>query len=456
MAPSSHIVRWTIATIIGAVACASAPSAAAQAWSSPLTIPAARSGEPSALAVDRDGNAIVVWGTEVSQRSPGTLTIDVARARDGKRTRWQRGPSLILDTARSAAGDVDVLVQEGSASPYRLVLLRAGRDGHVRRVWSTKTHISSGGFGTKAQVARRGSRVAVAWLAARSGRQFAPVRLRLATGSGGAMHTHTVDGALPRWVDNHLGHVHSSDLAIDASGAPVIAFTARRMLARKALVLATIAADGRVRTRQISPGVEGLVTLRTTQSARIGVLVEDTGIQDDFGECVTDPTPRRLSAVVREPRERRFGALQLLATPPFSCYGTGGRLGSGPNDRLVVVWGTAPEARPGLPTVQLATAQAGQPFAPPTTVATGLLLRSAAFDANAASVAMTRPPDESAPTSGPLFLQRFGLGSPGPLQPIDGAYVRSVLTDADPSGHVALAWRRGPSKDLLLSTSSQR
>ncbi len=439
----------------GALACASAPTAAAQTWSSPLAIPAARSGEPSALAVDRDGDAIVVWGTEVRQGLPGTLTIDVVRARDGKRTRWQRRASLLLDTARSAAGDVDVLVQEGSASPYRLLLFRAGRDGRVRRLWSTRTHVAAGGFGTKGQVARRGSRVAVAWLAARSGKRFAPVRLRLATGSGDALHTHTVGGALPRWVDNHLGYVHSSDLAIDASGAPVIAFTARRMLARKVLVLATLAANGHVRTRQLSPGVEGLVTMRTTRSGRIGVLVEDTGIQDDFGECVTDPTPRRLSAAVRERGARTFGVLQLLATPPYSCYGTDGRLVAGPDDRLAVVWGTAPEARPALPTVQLAAAPAGRPFAPPATLATGLLLRSAAHDANAITVAMTRPPDEAVSTAGPLFVQRFGLGSPGPLQPIDGAYVWSVLTDADPGGRVALAWRRGPSKDLLLSTSSQ-
>ncbi len=450
-----RIARSAIALLIGAlaVACALAPAVSAQAWSSPLTISYPGSGQPSALAVDRDGNAIVVWGMDVQQyRSPGNLTIDTVEAGTGLSTRAQSGDALILDIARSAAGDVDVLVQEGSVSPVRLVLLHAGRDGSVRRVWSTRTQISAGGYGMKAAVARRGSRVAVAWLAARSSRNFAPVRLRLATGRGGSLHIHNVDGVLPSWVDNHLGHVHSSDLAIDASGRPVIAFTARRRLSRRTLVLATLGTDGRVRTRQLSPGVEGLVTMRDTPGGRIGVLVEDTGIEGDFGECVNDLTPRRLVAVLRGRRSSRFGTLQHVATPPFSCNGTEGQLVAGPDDRLSIVWGTAPDMPPELAAVHVATAQAGQRFTAPATIATGLLLRSAAYDADALTIATVRPLGEVVTTAGPLFVQRFGLGAPGPLQPIDGAFVRTVLGDADPSGRVGLAWQRGSSQDLLLST----
>lgn len=443
--------------LAGSIVCSLLGAATAHGWSSPRTIPAPAGGEPRALAVDRDGNAIVVWGTDVLQRSPGELTVDVLRAGDANPTRLQRGRSLILDVARSAAGDVDLLVQEGTRSPFRLVLLHVARDGSARVTWTTTTHIPPSGFGAKAAVARRGSHVAVAWLAARSSRRFAPVRLRLAVSQDGRrFRTRTVGGVLPSWVDNHLGSVHSSDLAIDAAGEPVIAFTARRTLSRKTLVLASITRSGRVRTRQLNPGVEGLVTMRATQSGRIGVLVEDTGIEGDFGECVNDPTPRRLWAVIRERGSRRFGVVQPIATPPVSCYHTEGRLVTGPADRLAIVWGTAPEAPPELPTIQAAFAEVNLPFAAPATIATGLLLRSAAFDSSALNVAMIRSPEAFSLNAGPLFSQRFplgGLAPPAPLEPLDGSYVWRVLSDADPSGLVALAWQRRPRGDLLLSVA---
>jgi hypothetical protein len=219
------------------------------------------------------------------------------------------------------------------------------------------------------------------------------------------------------------------------------------------LVLASIDPRGAVDARQLRHGVEGLVTMRATTGGRIGVLVEDSGISDDFGECIEDSTPRRLTAVVRERGARRFDAPQLLATPPVSCYHTAGRVLAGAADRLAIIWGVVPEVLTQAPTVQAAFAAVDQPFTKPATIANGLILRSAAFDADALNVAMVRSSSTSNIEVGPLFSQRFGPEAPGPLQPIDLSPAWNVLSDADPTGVVATAWQRQPKGDLLLSVS---
>ena len=444
-------ITWCTRTVLaGLVAgCLVVPTAAAQAWSSPVAIGAPAAGEPNVLAVDRDGSAIIVWGTDVHRGLPGELTVDVVRA-GGERSRWRRGRSVILDSARSSTGDLDLLVMEGIRSPYRLVLFRILRDGTVRRAWSTQVRRAATDFAALAMVARRGSRVAVAWLANSSGRRFRPQTLRLAISDrAGRWRAHAVKGVLPSWVDNHLGSVYSGDLAIGRAGDPVVAVTAHRR-SRRMLVISSLTVDGAVRTRQLSQGLGGLVSMRATPSGRIGVLVEASGIED-FGECHSHGPSRRLSTVIRERGAERFGAAQLLAAPPSSCYRTQGRLVASTGNRLAVVWGTAPEVAPELSAVQVALADDNAPFTTPVTIGTGLVLRAATYGANTLTVSMIQPTSVQAPDSGPLFAQRFALTATR-LEPIGASPAwGTVLSDGDRTGLVAVAWQVRPSHDLLLS-----
>ena len=59
-----------------------------------------------------------------------------------------------------------------------------------------------------------------------------------------------------------------------------------------------------------------------TRGGRVGLLVEDTGIEGDGGECVADAGGRHIRVLVRERGEARFGSAQTIESPRFGCGST--------------------------------------------------------------------------------------------------------------------------------------
>jgi hypothetical protein len=286
--------------------------------------------------------------------------------------------------------------------------------------------------------------------------------LRLATSANGHRFapTRPLNGVLPSWLATEdIGYVSSLGIALGAGGSPVVALTAWHR-PRGALVVASLTRAGRVRERTVTRGVEGLVTVRATPTGRVGVLVYDTGIEGEGGECVGDGDPRRVWAAVREPATTAFGPARRLDSLPFVCAAAGAQLVEGPGGRLAILWGTA-EDFPGPggvtqgPTIRLAQAPPGAPFGAAATVLRDVALRSATFDASGAiAVAVTQPDDPSGgPSSGPLLVRRIGPdGAVTDPVTLDAAGAGVVVSDTDPDGRPVVAWRATAAGGLRIAT----
>jgi hypothetical protein len=431
--------------------------AAAAAADFTLTIPAPAGGSPrvfeTGARTGEGGASIVVWSTDSVCEGLGPLTVDTMFAGPGRaRRRWTAERSTLADVARDSAGDLDLLTMAGSATPgtfeARLVLYRAVQNGRVRRVWS-------GGRSWKAAVARRGRRLAIAWLQTIGGHGSSPGRvvLRLVTSPDGRRFSaaHTIGHVLPSWLSgDQPGFVNDLALALDAGGRPVVALTASRRAA-PALVLATLTTRGRVRSRQLARGVDGLVDAQATRSGRVAVIVEDTGIEGEVGECVSDHKPRRIWGTIRDAHATRFGAVVMLHTGPYTCEDSPAQLVTGSSSVPAVVWGSAAGAPQTPPSVMLALALPGGPFAPAVTIASGALFRTATWREGGGilSVVTTRPTDPHNLYGGPLVHQGVTAGSGvSPAEPFDPAGAETVIsatTDSD------VAWQRPGSRDLQLT-----
>ncbi|MDP1849908.1 MAG: hypothetical protein Q8K79_19135 [Solirubrobacteraceae bacterium] len=339
-----------------------------------------------------------------------------------------------------------------SADEPRLVLYRARQNGGVRRVWSA-------GAGRQAAVARRGKRLAIAWIKTirERGTGAGRVVLRLVTGTGKRFaRPRTIEHVLPSWLaDDEPAFVNDLALTLDVSGHPVVALTVSRRGA-PVLVLASLTNTGRVRARQLTRGVDGLVNAQTTRGGRVAVTVEDTGIEGERGECVGDQRPRQIWGTVREPKATRFGAVVRLHSGAFSCADSAAQLVTNAGERPAVLWGSANAAPQAPPTVKLATAAVGKPFGTPATVASNALFRTATYHAGASMLlaVTTRPTDPTNPYSGPLVLQAITAGSGvGPREPIDLAGAQNVLSDTTDNGTNSLvAWQTTGTRDLRLTS----
>ena len=443
--------RRILTAAVGAFALGLVPGTAqAQA---PFVVPAPSKGAPSVVAAGEQGAAIVAWSTSAIYEGFGPLTVDtVLPGPDRTRRRWSTDRSLLQSSAGDGAGNLDLLTiksPRGAGAKPRLVLYRARQGARVRQVWT-------GPWRPNAAVARRGNSVAIAWIEPVRVRGSRPDRqvLRLTTSTGGGRFTRprAITGVLPRFIGrDDPAYVSDLDLTLDAGGNPVVALTAWHRPA-PVLVLASLTRAGRVRARKVASGVDGLVDAHTTATGRVAVLVEDTGIEGDAGECVGDGNGRKIWATVREPGTSAFGAVQRLESTPFSCAGTGSELVSSDGGLIGVLWSNAPEGlAPAAPSVQLATAAPGSAFGAPAII-DGALLRAATFHGGSLFVLTSRPTDVHNPYAGPLVLQAVTGGSGiGPLEPVEPNGAAGVVADTSPSGTATLlAWRAVGRRDLQL------
>ena len=404
-----------------------------------FSVPAPAKGSPKVLSSGNSGASLLVWATNDIYEGFGPLTVDTIRGgRDRRRTRMTIRDAELADSARDRAGHLDLLVarkpRRASSQPV-LALYRALQGGRVRRVWS-------GGLGRVAAVARRDSAVAVAWVEQTGTRSL----IKLATSRDGLHFTRTriVSGVLPRFP--HTGPVSSVndlDVSLDAHHRPVLGVTISRRV-NPVLVLAALTRHGKVRARQVSDDVDGLIHLETTARGRVAVAVDDTGIEGERGECVGDPNGRRLFAATRERTSARFHVVQRLDAHPLDC-GSGGAQLETIGERVAVLWTRPGETR----TIEGALAEPGRPFAAPTALASGAVLRAATDWRGQLAFASIIPGADV--YAGPLALQIVNASGVNPREPIATNSTGLVLLDRDPHDiDMLAAWQDAGSREVQL------
>lgn len=405
-----------------------------------FSVPAPAKGSPQVLSPGNSGASVLVWATDDVYEGFGPLTVDsIHSGPDRERTRTTVADAELADSARDGAGHLDLLVARKprrATSQPALSLYRALQDGQVRRVWS-------GGPGRVAAVARRDSAVAVAWIEQAGTRS----QLKLVMSRDGShfSRARTVTAVLPRFPrTGPVSSVNDLDLALDAHHRPVLGVTISRRV-NPVLVLAALTARGGVRTRQVSNDVDGLVQLETTARGRVAVVVDDTGIEGERGECVGDATGRRLFASTRERTSARFHVVQRLDTHPLEC-GSGGAKLVTIGERAAVLW-----TRPGrAPTIQGAQAEPGRPFAAATALASGAILR-AATDWRGQLVFASTIPAADVYAAGPLALQVINASGVNPREAISTNATGLVLLDRDPDDiDMLAAWQEPGSRTVQL------
>ena len=212
----------------------------------------------------------------------------------------------------------------------------------------------------------------------------------------------------------------------------------------------------KVTSRQVVSGVEGLVSdVRVTEAGRVVVLVEDTGIEGEVGECVDDGKPRRVWAAVREPAAQRFSAARVLESLNFVCSASGAQLASGGGERVVALWGVASEAEPHVPpAVRQADALGGSPFAAPRTSFGGVSLGDAIFDGQGGlAVAGFAAPDREHAYGGPLMIQREGPGAAPVVEKITTAATFAARLASLGAGELLVAWAQQGGVHISATTA---
>ena len=369
----------------------------ATAVAAPLSFPALPDDRPRGMAVGTDGR-----GAVLVQNGDSQALIDL---RDG--TRRELGPARELDRVQRADGGVDMLVR--TEDPLRHPQLAVRRLRPSGRLYGpiifTDVDASVGA------IARGRDRTAFAWSQGR--------RLRLHSLIDGviASKTYTVALAAGRPTDLALG--------IDGRGRLTLA-----AMTARGLVVAAIDRRGKVLRRQVFSRVAGLVSIAVTPGGRVGVLVEDTGIEGDAGECVADGAGRHVRAVVRESLARSFGAPQTIESPPFGCGSGGALLRATRGEGLTAIYQAGSYDLPPL-RVKRAVAPRGQRFGAPlatlddarsdTAVVTkdgqlviGLLRKTTTPEVFSGSLAVFRAPDAYVEVDpGPAFSPLLALDAAG-------------------------------------------
>lgn len=302
------------------------------------------------------GGALVVSGTRPNPYDSGdVITVRRYSATADPAAVATLGKAQLLDERASTKDDL-LLVRlnaVGLVSLGRLQLVKLSADGRLRTVWS-----APGLSSATATLARDGrGRVAVAWLTGPAGNAGQPI-VRLATSRDGRTFSNA------RTVRQRGGKPLGAGalaLALDRHGAPVLSIV--RSGRPGATTVARISARGTVLSSQRFSTVSGTPSMAQTASGRIALLVHDTGIEGEIGECVGDGSPRRVWAAVAEPGSTRFGAPASLNTQRAYC-GDGGapELLTAPGNAFVVAFGAIPDGT-AVPEVRVATAAPGAGFA---------------------------------------------------------------------------------------------
>jgi hypothetical protein len=244
------------------------------------------------------------------------------------------------------------------------------------------------------------------------------------------------DGGLPtrvRAVPLSLRGVVDLGLTLDARGR----LTAAVATGRDGLVVAALTRRGAVVRRQRYRAATGLVHMAVTAGGRVGVLIEDTGIEGEGGECVADRGGRHIRAITRAPRAERFGALQLVESPPFGCGSGGALLRALPADGLVAIFQGGSYDHPPL-LVRITRAPSGRRFGRPATLATDARADTAVVTQRGELVVgLLRRTTQPEVYSGSLGLLRM----PGGLAEVDPGPAFAPLVSLDGDGDADLVWR---------------
>jgi hypothetical protein len=390
-----------------------APATAGAAFTAPVSIPLADQDVPVGVAFAGAGS-----GAVVTQRlgGPGGSMQSVITVPAATRTNF--ADSVVLDSVRRQDGGVDLLVRHTADLTRRgdLILRRVLTSGRVLDLWSVRTGA------TRGALARGAARTVVTWP------EGSTLRVMTRPDRGVPSRPRVARLGLKGYID--------VDLAIDHGGRPVVAVSQPRGGA----VLASLTPHGAtVRERQVAAGASGLVQIAVTAAGRVGVLAEDTGIEGDGGECVTDRQGRHIRVVVREAGKRRFGAVQTIESPRFGCGSSGALLRALPGDALTVIYQGGSYDFPPL-LARASTAPRAKPFGAPVTLATDARADTAVVTASGQLVtALLRKTAEPELFSGALSVLR----SSGPEEPIAPGPVSSPLLGLDKAGAAVLAWRSG-------------
>jgi hypothetical protein len=448
-------LRLTALALVASGLTVAATPAAAVTWRPAVTLPSVARARPLAVEAEPGGGVLLVTAAPAADYSSANVLVEAVDGSGALRRRTIVPYASVVGQAPAADGGLELLVQQAlprdpRSNRRRLKLLHVTPDGGVRTQWSDAPPTDLAAFDSSPS-----GRTAIVWVTQRGlwyapspdGRRFSAPRL--------------TRGLLPAGLAG--GAVVDLGITIGDRGAPVIALTggiARRSFA----VLGGIDREGRASHRQLAPNVEGLVHLTRTASGRIGVLIEDTGIEGERGECVGDGMPRRIYGTVREAGAPGFGALRQLDATPFACQQAPARLLAGPGDRLAVIWGFAgPLDTPSFqgappyelhdpPTIRLAEAPPGRPFGSYVEPWTNLVLAGAAFDQHDGTLDVAINGGDHPgrfPYGDRLLMQsRTPDGKLAPAQQLDATGPAEVAP-IDPQ-RPALAWAVGAERRLSL------
>jgi len=395
------------------------PASASAAFGPPVSIPATGGEAPRALAF-ADGRGVLVTqagGEPYSQATQHTIAIPGGR-------RQTFADTSILDSVARQDGGVDLLVRRTSDPLKRadITLRRVLPSGKVYDLWSVRTRA------TRGALARGKGRTFVAWP------------------EGSALKLITrPDGGIPSRPHNArigVAGVVDLDLAVDGRGRLVAAVAT----AGAGTVVASLRSTGTVLQRERRRDAGGLVEIAVTRGGRVGVLVEDTGIEGDYGECVSDGAGRHIRVLVRERGEPRFGSARAVESPRFGCGPGGALLRALPADALVVVYQGGSYDFPPL-LARASTAPRGEPFAAPATIAT---------DARADTAVVTRDGELvigllRKTTAPELFEGALStLRGSSPEEPVAAGPASSPLLARDRAGRAVLAWRAGATLQVAV------
>jgi hypothetical protein len=389
------------------------PATAGAAFAPPLSLPASGGETPRAIALGAGGRGVLI--TQDGGPPNSTATQSAITFPAGKRSTFD--DTTILDSVARQDGGVDLLVRRGSDLGKRadITLRRVLPTGKIYDLWSVRT------AATRGALARGRDRTFVAWPEGSS--------LEIVTRPDGGIPTH------PHTASLGLRGYDDLDLGVDAGGRLVAAVTSSRL----GLVVASLRSTGTVLRRQVSSKVDGLVQVAVTNGGRVGVLVQDTGIEGDFGECVADGAGRHVYAVLRAHGATSFGSVQTIASPPFGCGSTGALIRALPGDGFAVRYQGGSYDHPPL-LAQAATAASGHRFGTPVTVASDARDDTAVVThAGQLVTALLRKTVDPEVYSGALSILR----TPGTEEPVAPGPVSAPLLARGSTGGAVLAWRAG-------------
>jgi hypothetical protein len=410
------------------------PAAAAFTWSAPqpLTGPG-----PVIASVPRaDGSTLLAFGQRSGPgQGPGSLFLQRLRPNGDVETATTLGQVMVVAQRPAPTGGVDLLVLEGSSRARNttgtLALLRLSTALKPRRLWAAERATSLADFGRSAL-----GGYAIAW--------YDRAGLHVVTSPDGRAFTQP--RVLPKAVPQGRFGPLVTDLGVgvDRAGAAVVALTLNASPGRAELL--TVSRAGRVVRRQEARGVEGLVQVEQTRGGRVGVLVHDTGVAGEAGECVGDGSPRRVWATAAEAAGGGFRPLRKLNEQSAYC-GDGGAplLVAGPGEALTAVWGALRDA---TPETHVAQARKGAGFPAGALAWPGYAFgRAAAADPAGGVLVALQHPGVQLPR-GVLVARRAPGGAAEAPQELSADATPGTLV-VDAAGKARLTWQTSPTDAVL-------